>query len=89
MYPQSKYSHQKEYNFITRYVIVLCFMQRDFMFSLFNQNNEDMIHYLSTIKGSLFISLSLSLSFFHLVYYGLQKTNLSTLSPNGNSYLIL
>jgi hypothetical protein len=47
-------------------------MQRDFSFVY--RNNENMIHYLSTIKGdsvylSLFLSLSLSLSFFHSLYY--------------------
>jgi hypothetical protein len=45
-------------------------MQRDFIFSLVYQNNENMIYYLSTIKGSLFVffSLFLSLTHFTMIY---------------------
>jgi hypothetical protein len=38
-------------------------MQRDFIFAFVYQNNENMIHYLRTIKGYLvYLSLSISLS---------------------------
>jgi hypothetical protein len=40
-------------------------MQRDFIFTFVYQNNENMIDCLFIIKESLFIFLSLSLSFTH------------------------
>jgi hypothetical protein len=40
----------------------LFYMQRDFIFSVVYQNNENMIYYLFAIKGSLFIFFFLSLS---------------------------
>jgi CHASE1-domain containing sensor protein len=45
-------------------------MQRDFILTFVYQNNENMIYYSSTIKGSLFIffSLFLSLTLFTMIY---------------------
>jgi hypothetical protein len=48
-------------------------MQRDFMFSLVYQNNENMINYSSTIKGDL-VSLFLSLSFTHFTMIHKKRT---------------
>jgi hypothetical protein len=45
-------------------------MQPDFIFAFVYQNNQNMIYYLSTIKGNLFIffSLFLSLTLFTMIY---------------------
>jgi hypothetical protein len=59
-------------------LIVLCSMT--FAFSFVYQNNENLIYYLSTIKGSLFIFFSLflsfSLSFTHVTMIHKKRTSL-------------
>jgi hypothetical protein len=55
-------------------------MQRDFILTFVYQNNQNMIFYSSTIKGSFFY-LFLALSFTHSLHYDLQQNTLVYSQP--------
>jgi hypothetical protein len=50
-------------------------MQRDFIFSFVYQNNENMIYYLSTIKGKACLFFFFSLSFTHFTMISKKRTS--------------
>jgi hypothetical protein len=52
----------------------------------FSQNNENMIHYLSTIKGSLFIFFSLSFTHFTMNYKKRTCLLSANIGTDGSNY---